>query len=61
MKSKLTNVEIEKNAEALMNNVTPEMAARIVQKYVLPLFNQSKFKSAKGVVYEELKLSDCLQ
>ena len=44
-----------------IDDVSPQMAAKIVQQYVLPMFNKAKFKSAKGEVHRQLMLSDVLQ
>jgi hypothetical protein len=41
--------------------VTPELAAQIVKNFVLPMFDQSKFKNHKGTVYSDLKLTEVLQ
>ena len=46
--------------DKILKMVTPEVAAKVVQKYVLPMFNQAKFNNSKGSIYRELKLSDNL-
>jgi hypothetical protein len=43
-----------------MDQVTPEIAAKIVKQYVLPMFSKQNQKSKDGSVYADLKLTDKL-
>ena len=43
-----------------MDQITPEIAAKIVKQYVLPMFSKTQHKGKEGSVYADLKLTDKL-
>ena len=43
-----------------MDQITPEIAAKIVKQYVLPMFSKNQQKGKEGSVYADLKLTDKL-
>ena len=40
--------------------VTPEIAAKIVKLYVLPMFNKPGNQKSRGIVFDQLNLTDKL-
>jgi len=48
------------NTKQFMDQVTPEIAAKIVKQYILPMFTKNGQKPTDGSVYSELKLTDKL-
>jgi hypothetical protein len=50
----------EDNKTMTMADVTPEIAAKIVKQYILPMFKKPKNASLKGDVHKKLDLTEKL-